>query len=63
MALFEPEFRPAFALRDAGVDVFFDDGGAYAAGGFDAFTVVVETVGNNGFGAVFVRGYGLRREG
>ena len=63
MSLFEPEFRPALALGDAGVDVFFDDGGAYAAGGFDAFAVVIETVGDDGFGTVLVRGYGLRRYG
>ena len=61
VSLFEPEFRPAFALGDARVDVLFDDGGAYAAGGFDAFAVVVESVGDDCFGAVLVRGYGLRR--
>ena len=60
MTLFEPELGPAFALGDARVNVFFDDGGANAAGGFDAFAVVVEAVGDDGFGAVLVRGYGLR---
>lgn len=61
MAFFEPKFRPAFALGDAGVDEFFDNGGAYAASGFDPFAVVVEPVGNDRFGTVLVRGYGLRR--
>ena len=61
MALFEPELGPASALRDAGVDVFFDDGGADAAGSLDPLAVVVETVGDDGFGPVLVRGYGLRR--
>ena len=63
VALFEAELGPALALGDTGVDVFFDDGGADAAGGFDALTVVVEPVGYNGFGAVFVRGYGLGGQG
>ena len=60
MALFETELGPAFALGDAGVDVFLDDGGADAAGSFDSFAVVVETVGDDGFGAVFVGRHGLR---
>ena len=60
MALFEPELSPSFALGDAGVDVFFDDGGADAAGDFDAFAVIIEAVGDDGFGAVLVRGNGLR---
>ena len=63
MSLLEPEFGPASALGDAGVDVFFDDGGADAAGRFDPFAVVVVAVGDDGFGPVLVRGYGLRREG
>lgn len=63
MALFEAELGPAFALGDAGVDVFFDDGGADAAGRLDAFAVVVEAVGYYCFCAVFVRRYGLRGEG
>lgn len=60
VALFEPEFRPAFALGDARVDILFDDGGADAAGGLDSFAVVVEAVGDDGFGPVFVRGHDLR---
>lgn len=60
VALFEPELRPAFALGDARVDVFLDDGGADATGGLDPFAVVVEAVGDDGFGPVFVRGDGLR---
>ena len=59
VAFFEPEFRPAFALGHARVHVFFDDGAADASGGLDAFAVVVESVGDDGFGAVFVRRYGL----
>ena len=60
MALFEPKLGPAFALGDPGVDVFLDNGGADASGSFDSFAVVVETVGDDGFGAVFVRRHGLR---
>ena len=63
MALFEPEFCPALALGDARVDLFCDDGGADAAGGFDAFAVIVEAIGYYGFGAVFVRRYGLGGQG
>lgn len=60
VALFKAELGPAFALGHTGVDVFFDDGGANAAGSFDTLAVVVEAVGNDGFGAVLVCGYGLR---
>ena len=60
MALFEAELGPAFALGDAGVDVFLDNGGADTAGGFDSFAVVVETVGDDGFGTVLVGRHGLR---
>lgn len=63
VAFFETEFGPGFALGDAGVDVFFDDGGADAARGFDAFAIVVEAVRHYGFGAVFVGGDDLWREG
>ncbi len=56
MALLEAEFGPGLALGDAGVDGFFDDGGADAAGGFYFFAVVVEAVAGGGFGAVFVGG-------
>lgn len=61
MSFLEPKLRPAFALGDAGVDVLLDNGGAYAAGGFDTFAFVVEVVRDDGFGTVFVRGYDLRR--
>ena len=60
MALFEAELGPAFALGDAGVDIFLDNGGADAAGSFDSFAVVVETVGDDGFGTVLVGRHGLR---
>ena len=63
MALFEAELGPALALGDAGVDVFFDNGGADAAGGFDTLAVVVEAVGYDGFSAVFIRGYSLGWQG
>ncbi len=43
--------------------MLLDDGGADAAGGFDAFAVVVETVGGDGFGPVLVGGYGLWGQG
>ena len=56
MALFETKLGPGAALGDAGVDGFFDDGGADAAYGFDFLAIVVEAVGDGGFGAVFVGG-------
>lgn len=63
VALLEPEFRPRFAFRDPWVHVLFDDGGADPPGRFHLSAVVVETVGHDGFRAVFVRGDGWRWEG
>lgn len=63
VAFFEAELGPGAAFGDAGVDGFFDDGGADAAGGFDLFAVVVEAVGDVSFGAVFVGGDLGRGEG
>lgn len=63
VALFEPEFRPCFALRHARVHVLFDDGGADPPGRFHFLAVFVEAVGDDGFRAVFVRRDGLGREG
>ena len=64
MVFFETEFRPCAPCGDAGVDGCGCGGGFDAAGCFDAFGGgVVEAVGGYGFGAVFVGGYGLGREG
>ena len=60
VVLLEPEFGPGPPLCDAGVDGFFDDGGADAARGLYAFAVVVEAVGCYCFGAIFVGGHLLR---
>lgn len=59
MSLLKSKLRPALALGDTGVDVLLDDGGAYATSGFDPFAFVVEMVGEDGLGAVFVGGYDL----
>jgi len=56
VALFEAELGPGAAFGDAGVDGLFNDGGTDTAGGFYLFAVVVEAVGDGGFGAVFVGG-------
>lgn len=63
MAFFEAEFRPGAPFRHGGVDGFADDGGADAPGGFHLFAGIVEGVGDDRFGAVFVRGDGLWGEG
>lgn len=63
MSFLEAKFRPGLTGRDSGVDLLLDDGCADTAGGFDAFAVVVEAVAGDGFGAIFVRGDGLRGEG
>ena len=56
MALLAPELRPGPPFGDAGIDGFFDHGGADAAGGFHFLAVVVEAVGDYGLGTVFVCG-------
>jgi hypothetical protein len=63
VSFFFTEFWPCFAGCYGGVDCFAVDGGADTTGCFDAFTVIVETVGYYCFGAVFVGCYGLRGEG
>lgn len=62
VALFQPELGPPPAFGDARVDGFAHDGGADAAGRLDLFAGIVEGVGDDGFGAVFVGRDGLRRE-
>ena len=62
MAFLESEFCPLAPLRDTRVDGLAHDRGADAAGGFDAFAVVGEAVGDYGLRAVFVVGYLLGRE-
>lgn len=60
MAGLAAEFGPCAALGHTGVDGFFDDGGADAACGFHFFALVVVTIGDDGFGTVFVGGDLLR---
>ena len=62
MAFLKTEFRPGAPFGDAGIYGFLFDSCADAAGGFDALAAIVETVGCYGFGAIFVRSYGLGRE-
>jgi hypothetical protein len=62
-ALFLAEFGPLLALGDAWVYGGFDDGFLDAAGGFDAAAFVVDAVGCDGLGAVFVLSYGVLGEG
>ena len=62
MSLLEAELGPAAPGGDGRVDGLTDDGGADAAGSFDTLAVVVEAVGNDGFGAVFIGGNGLGRK-
>lgn len=59
----QPEFRPCFAFGDPWVDVLLHDRRADSSRGFHFFAVVVEAVGYDGFGAVFVGGDLLGREG
>lgn len=63
MAFLKTEFRPRFALCDAGVDIFFYNGGTNPAHGFDTLAVVIEAVGYYRFGAVFIGGYDLWGKG
>ena len=62
MSFLEPEFRPRTTFGDAGVDGFTGDGGADTTGGLDTLAFVVEAVGNDGLGTVFVGGDLLWRE-
>lgn len=63
MSFLEAKFRPGLTGRNGGVDLLLDDGCADTAGGFEASAVVVKAVAGDGFGAIFVRGDGLRGEG
>ena len=63
VSLLEAELGPAAPRGDGGVDGLADDGGADAAGGLNALAVVVEAVGDDGLGAVFVGRDGLGGQG
>ena len=62
VALLETELGPRPALGDLRVDMFTDDVGLDAAGDLHFLVVIVEAVGDDGLGAVFVRGHLLRGE-
>ena len=54
MTLFEPKFGPGFSFGHSRVDVFFDDCRSDPSCTLDFFPVVVETVGDDCLGAIFV---------
>lgn len=62
VALLEAELCPRSSLGHPGVDMFADNGGLDAAGDFHFLVLIVEAVGDDGFGAVFVRDHLLRGE-
>lgn len=62
VALLETELLPFAAFGDLGVDVFADDGSLNSAGDLHFLVVIVETVGDDGLGAVLVRDHLLRGE-
>ena len=63
MSFLKAEFGPGFALGDPGIDVFFDDSGADATYGLDTLAIIIEAVGCDGLGVVFVCGDGLGGKG
>ena len=62
MSFFATEFRPFASFGYTRVDGFANDGGAHPTCGFNFFAVF-ESVGDDGFGAVFVGGDGLWGKG
>lgn len=62
VALLVSELFPFAAFGDLGVDVFTDHCGLNPAGDLHFLVVIVETVGDDGLGAVFVRDHLLRGE-
>jgi len=62
VALLETELGPRPALGHLRVDVFADDGGLDAAGNLHFLVVIVEAVGDDGLGAIFVGDHLLRGE-
>lgn len=62
VALLKAELLPFAAFGDLGVDVFADNGSLNSAGNLHFLVVIVETVGDDGLGAVLVRDHLLRGE-
>lgn len=62
VSLLETELGPRPALGDLGVDVFANGGGLDPAGDLHFLVVIVEAVGDNGLGAIFVGDHFLRGE-
>ena len=54
MALLEAELGPGLALGDAWIHRFFDDCSSDAPGCLYFLAIVVEAVGDDGFGTIFV---------
>jgi hypothetical protein len=62
VTLLETELGPRAALGDLRVDVFANDGGLDASGNLHFLVVIVEAVGDDGLGAIFVGDHLLRGE-
>ena len=62
MAFLEAKFGPCAPFGDSRIHGFFDHSGADTLGCLYTFPVVVETIGYNGFGPVFVGSHLLRRQ-
>jgi hypothetical protein len=60
VSLLETELGPRPALGHLRVDVFANDGGLDAAGNLHFLVVIVEAVGDDGLGAIFVGDHLLR---
>lgn len=62
VALLEAKFGPGSPLGHLRVDMFTDNGGLDPAGDLHFLVIIVEPVGDDGLGAVFVRDHLLRGE-
>ncbi len=63
VSFFHAEFCPAFTFGDARIYFLCFDGGADTACGLYSLAFVVEAVGHDIFGAIFVRGDSLGGQG
>jgi len=63
MPFLEAELRPCLTSSNGWVDLLLDDSCADSTCGFDAFAVLIEAVGGDGLGAIFIGGDGLLGKG
>lgn len=61
MAFLEAKFGPCAPFGDSRIDRFFDYGGADTLGCLYTFPIIIETIGYDGLGAVFICSHLLRR--